>query len=138
MTDSPLSAGKGEDMRKLVTTSLSAAALIFSGLMVGSAIGQDKKADKGATKAVIKVVAENPKVIATETTYAPGAESNTSRAEVRVVRALSGGTLQRTYADGKKETVHWKAGDVKYAPKATFVNKNVGKTEVVLFVTTLK
>jgi hypothetical protein len=55
-----------------------------------------------------------------------------------VTRALTTGTMERTYADGKKETIEWKAGDVKYSPKGTFVNKNVGKTEVVLFVTTLK
>lgn len=56
----------------------------------------------------------------------------------RVTRALSNGTMERVYADGKKEVVHWKAGDVKYFPKETFTNKNVGKDDVVLFVTTLK
>jgi hypothetical protein len=126
-------------MRKLVTTSLSAAALIFSGFIVGSAIGQDKKADKGAPKAVIKVVAENPKVIATETSYAPGAESSTSRAEVRVVRALSGGTLQRTYADGKKEQVVYKTGQVRInEPGPAYTTKNIGKTAVKLYVVRLK
>ena len=29
------------------------------------------------------------------------------------VRALAGGTLQRTYADGKKEKVVYKTGEVK-------------------------
>jgi len=139
MTASPLSAGKGEGMGKLVTTLLSTAALIFSGLMLDSAIAQDKKADKGAPKAVIKVVAENAKVIATETTYAPGAESNTSRAELRVVRALSGGTLQRTYADGKKEKVVYKTGQVRInEPGPTYTTKNVGKTTVRLYVVRLK
>ena len=88
-------------MRKLVTASLSMAVFALSALMADGAIAQDKKADKGAAKVTIKVVAENAKVIATETTYAPGAESNTSRSEIRVVRALAGGTLQRTYADAK-------------------------------------
>ena len=46
--------------------------------------------------------------------------------------------MERAYPDGKKETVEWKAGQVKYFPKETFTNRNVGKTDVVLFVTTLK
>ena len=139
MADSPLSAGQREIMRKLVTASLSAAALVFSGLMAGGAIAQDKKADKGAAKAVIKVIAENAKVASTETTYAPGAESNTSRAEIRVVRALSGGTLQRTYADGKKEQVVYKTGDVRInEPGPAYTTKNVGKTTVKLYVVRLK
>ena len=57
---------------------------------------------------------------------------------VRVTRALTDGTMERTRPDGKKETVQWKAGDVKYSPKDTFLNKNVGKTEVVLYTVTLK
>ena len=82
---------KGRTMRKLVTASVAVAALAFSGFMADGAIAQDKKAGKGAAPPTIKVVAENAKVVATETTYAPGAESNTSRAETRVVRALAGG-----------------------------------------------
>src|SRR5438552_18442496 len=90
-------------MRKLVTATVAVAALVFSGFMAGGAIAQDKKAGKGAAPPTIKVVAENAELVATETTYAPGAESNTSRAETRVVRALAGGTLQRTHDDGQNE-----------------------------------
>src|SRR5947207_15292717 len=92
MAHSPSSAEKkGRTMRKLVTATAAVAALVFSGFMAGGAIAQDKKAGKGAAPPTIKVVAENAKLVATETTYAPGAESNTSRAETRVVRALAGG-----------------------------------------------
>jgi outer membrane lipoprotein-sorting protein len=126
-------------MGKFVIASLGAAALIFSGLMADGAIAQDKKANKGAPKVVIKVIAENAKVTATETTYAPGAESNTSRAEIRVVRALKGGTLQRTYADGKKEQVVYKTGDVRInEPGPAYTTKNIGKSEVKLYVVRLK
>jgi outer membrane lipoprotein-sorting protein len=122
-------------MRKLVTALFSTAALV----MVGSTIAQDKKENKGTPKAVIKVVAENAKVTASETTYAPGAESNTSRAEIRVVRALSGGTLQRTYADGKKEQIVYKTGDVRInEPGPAYTTKNIGKTEIKLYVVRLK
>jgi hypothetical protein len=126
-------------VRKFVTASLSAAALVLSGLMVGGAIAQDKKTVKSPPKAVIKIVAENAKVVATETTYAPGAESSTSRAEIRVVRALSGGTLRRTYADGKTEKVVYKTGDVRINdPGPEYTTKNIGKTEVRLYVVRLK
>jgi len=114
------------------------AALVFSGFMAGGAIAQDKKAGKGAAP-TIKVVAENAKVVVTETTYAPGAESNTSRAEVRVVRALAGGTLQRTYADGKKEDIVYKTGQVRInEPGPAYTAKNIGKTTIKLYVVRLK
>lgn len=130
---------KGRTMRRLVTASVAVAALVFSGFMADGAIAQDKKAAKGAAQPTIKVVAENAKVIATETTYAPGAESNTSRAETRVVRALAGGTLQRTYADGKKEDVVYKTGQVRInEPGPAYTAKNIGKTTIRLYVVRLK
>ena len=122
-------------MTKILAASLAALALAFS----GAAVAQDKKMDKGAAKPVIKVVAENAKVIVTETTYAPGAESSTSRAETRIVRALTGGTLERTYADGKKEKVIYKTGQVRInEPGPAYTAKNVGKTTIKLYVVRLK
>jgi hypothetical protein len=126
-------------MRRLITAGLSAVAFVFSGLMVDGAIAQDKKAAKGAPKPAIKVVAENAKVIVTETTYAPGAESSTSRAETRVVRALAGGTLERTYADGKKEKIVYKTGGVRInEPGPAYTAKNIGKTTIKLYVVRIK
>jgi hypothetical protein len=114
-------------------------ALIAIAALGLSATGPVCAQDKGAPKAVIKLIVENAKVAATETSYAPGAESSTSRAEIRVVRALSGGTLQRTYADGKKEQVVYKTGDVRInEPGPAYTTKNVGKTEVRLYVVRLK
>ena len=92
-------------MRRLVTASLSAAVLVFSGLMAGAALSQDKVS--------IKVLSENDKVRVFEATYAPGAENpSPPSSTTRVVRALTAGTLERRYADGKKETVNWKPGMV--------------------------
>lgn len=139
MAHPPSSADKGEIMKTFVTATLSAAALVFSTFMAGSALAQDKKADKGAPKPAIKVVAENAKVIVTETTYAPGAVSNTSRAETRVVRALAGGTLERTYADGKKEKVVYTTGGVRInEPGPAYTAKNIGKTTIKLYVVRIK
>jgi hypothetical protein len=57
---------------------------------------------------------------------------NASRS-YRVARALKDGTLIRIYADGKKETIEWKTGDVKYfEPSDPFKLRNDGKAEVVV------
>lgn len=125
-------------------------ALAVAALLSAPVIAQDKakpaaapekaKAAAAASKdeQQIKVLVENDKVRATETRYKPGAASGMNERGNRVTRALVNGTMERTYPDGKKETVAWKAGEVKYQTKATFVNKNVGKTEMVLYTVTLK
>jgi hypothetical protein len=42
--------------RYFAVAMMSAAALVLSGLATNAALGQDKKADKGASKATIKVL----------------------------------------------------------------------------------
>lgn len=104
------------------------------------AYAQDKKADKGASKAAMKVLQENDKVRAYETTLAPGAENNAvPSSATRVLRVISGGTIERTYADGKKEKVQYKAGDVRILnPSPAYKAKNVGKSEVKLYIVQVK
>ena len=85
-----------------------------------------------------KVVVENDKVLVTENIYKPGASSGMLPRGPRVVRALSDGTLERTYPDGKKETVTWKTGQVRYSPKETYSQKNTGKTDLNLYSVTIK
>ena len=99
-----------------------------------------KKADgkAAAGKGTTKTILDNEKVVVTEVTYKPGEASDMRERGARVTRALTNGTMERVYPDGKKQTVQWKAGEVKYFPKETFQNRNVGKEDVVLFVTTLK
>ena len=127
-------------MRKLVTASLAVLAFALSGSMVNCAMAQDKKAGKGAPKATMKVVAENAKARAFEVTYAPGAENAAvPSSSVRVVRALKGGTVQRIYADGKKENVVYKTGEVRINESSpAFTTKNIGKSELKLYVVQLK
>src|SRR5437868_14624881 len=125
-------------MTKLVTAAASALALVLAATMV---IAQDKKMDKGATaKATMKVVTENAKVRAYEVTFAPGAENTSVPASsTRVVRALTGGTLERTYSDGKKEKVTYKTGEVRINEVSpAFTTKNIGKSEIKLYVVQVK
>ena len=85
-----------------------------------------------------KVLVENDKVIVTETRYKPGSSSGMLERRARVARALTNGTLEKTFADGRKEKITWKVGQVRYNPTETFDQKNTGKKDVVLYVVTLK
>ena len=58
----------------------------------------------------------------------------------RVTRYLSGGTQERNYADGRKEKVERKTGEVLVAgpDKEAYWVKNVGKTTIQTYTVTLK
>jgi hypothetical protein len=113
-------------------------AFLLTAAIAEPAIAQEKKAakkaEKAAGKASIKNLVSDDKARAYLVTYKPG-EERAVEAGHRVVRALKGGTLERTMADGKKEKVAWKEGEVRINKPAKGYNvKNVGKTEVQLYV----
>ncbi len=121
------------------------AAFMVAGLAAQPGMAQEKakaakaaKAEKG--KATLKQLLDNDKVRVFEVTYKPGDENVSSpSSSFRVVRALKGGTLQRTFADGKIDKSEWKTGEVRIpAPSGQYTAKNVGKTDVVLYVVLLK
>src|SRR3982751_754590 len=96
--------------------------LVLLGGMATSSIAQDKakdakaapteKATKGAP--TTKVLLENDKVRAQEVRYKPGDVNKAVPRTARVVRALTPGTLMRTYADGKNEKIEFKSGQVRF------------------------
>lgn len=100
------------------------------------------KAEKG--KSTMKVLLDNDKVRAFERTYKPGdMNDEVPSSSYRVNRTLKGGTLERTYADGKKEKLELKTGTVRYLEPTKgaggkYTVKNIGNTEVVTFVVVLK
>jgi hypothetical protein len=115
----------------------------------GSVMAQDKGTDTKAASAAkagsatTKVLFENDKVRAQEITYKPGDENTSVPRDARVVRALTAGTLLRTYPDGKTEKAEWKAGEVRFndavsGPSPQYTTKNVGKSELVLYLVILK
>jgi hypothetical protein len=79
---------------------------------------------------------ENEKVRVFELTYKPGVKNeNAASTTIRVVRALQGGTVERTYPDGKKETLVWKTGEVRILePGPAFTNVNVGTSDVQFYI----
>jgi hypothetical protein len=108
--------------------------------MSGSVAAQEKGV---AAKVMTTKVLENDRVLVIENRFAPGAENANVPRNARVVRALTSGTLQRTYPDGKVEKVEWKAGDTQFLPAAgkdapQYVTKNIGNTELVLYLVVLK
>ena len=121
---------------------------MLAGVVANPAFAQEKakdakaapaaKAEKG--KAVVKVLHEDDKVRVTEATLKPGDVGMNVQRGLRVSRALSGGTLLRTYADGKTEKVERKTGSVVVAgpDKQAYFNKNIGKTTVVFYTVNIK
>ena len=126
-------------------------AFVLAGLAASPALAQDKakdakaapaaKAEKG--KSTVKVLFDNEKVRVFERTYKPGdTNEEVPSGNYRVNRTIKGGTLERTYSDGKKEKVEVKDGMVRFLEPskggAKYTVKNIGKTEIVNYVVVLK
>jgi len=95
------------------------------------------KAEKG--KPTVKVLVDNDKVRVQEVAFKPGDEGASFARPYRIVRVLKGGTIQRTYPDGKVEKIVRKSGFVREAgPDAPYKVKNIGKSNVVFYVVQLK
>ena len=113
----------------------------LAGMIAAPAMAQDKaaKAAKGVAK--FATVMENDKVKVLDVQYKPGDENNTVPSSAsRVVYVIKGGTLTRTYADGKTEKVEFKTGDTRFnePSKTTYTVKNTGKSDVHLHIVQLK
>lgn len=108
------------------------ASLIFSAFMLGGGfVGVAQAQEKVETKNLF----ENDKVVVYESRLKPGVEGPSIERPFRVVRALTDGTIQRTYADGKTEIVQWKAGQVEArGPNKAYSAKNIGKSDFVVYV----
>jgi len=87
-----------------------------------------------------KVLHDDDRVRVTETTTKPGERGNSVVRGVRVTRYLQGGTQERTYADGKKEKIERKAGEVVVAgpDKQAYFVTNIGKTTYVTYTVNIK
>ena len=117
-------------------SSAAAAALFLAAPLVAA---QDK-AEKKAPQVSIHQITENDKVKVYEVTYKIGAENKSiASTSMRVVRAIRGGRIERIFADGKKETVDYRPGQVRVnQPGPGYTTKNVGKTVLVLYVVQIK
>jgi hypothetical protein len=116
-------------------------AFLLTATVVTPATAQDKaKAKmekKAAGKVMIKEITKNDKVRVYEAILKPGDEAPSIERPFRVIRTLAAGAIQRTYPDGKKETLKYKAGEVRVQDRATYSAKNVGNTTVHLYIVEL-
>jgi hypothetical protein len=124
--------------------------IMLVGFAASPAMAQDKakdakaapaaKAEKG--KITRKVLIDNDKVLVLENTYRPGDVNTEVLTSYRIQHILQGGTLERTYADGKKEKVELKTGATRVLespkPGQTYSTKNIGKTTIVNLIVSLK
>ena len=70
-----------------------------------------------------------------ESTFKLGDVSPSAKRSLRAVYAIKGGTLERTYEDGKKELIQWKDGEARIISEPRpYSVKNIGKTVVHLYI----
>lgn len=102
------------------------------------AVIAEEQAAKSAT-AARTILAEDDKFQVFEIRQKPGEVNTPSTAGTRVIRALKGGSLLRTYPDGSTEKSNWDTGEVQIqGPGPQYTVKNIGDSEVVLYVVRLK
>lgn len=135
-------------MKHLIRLLASLVVPVFMLAVANPVMAQDKmkdakaapaaKAEKG--KAVQKVLHDDDKVRVTETTFKPGDTGPNVQRGFRVARLLKGGTLERTYADGKTEKLERKTGEVRVLgpDKQAYFQKNIGKTDIVFYTVNIK
>ncbi len=112
------------NVQKAALYSISAAAFIFAVSGTASAQGM-------AGVMTQKTLSENAKLAVFDMVAKPGETSPIQARPMRVVYIISGGTFERTFADGKKEVIEEKAGETKIldVPKP-YALKNIGKTTI--------
>ena len=100
-----------------------------------AAPAEEKMKAEKAKMGTVKVLLENDKVKVYEADIPVGAEAANIARPYRIGRALTNGTIQRIFADGKKETAQWKAGEVKeLGPQTQYIPRNIGKTDFRIYV----
>ena len=107
-----------------------------AGLIASPALAQDKmKLKEVKATNTIKVLHEDDRVRVTETTTKPGEIGPMIVRGKRVTRWLQGGTVERTYNDGRKEKIERKTGEVIVAgpDKEAYSVKNIGQTTIVSY-----
>lgn len=122
--------------------SLLAVAFMVAGVTASPAMAQDQAKDRkvaNAGKESTKVLFDNDKVRVQEVTFKPGDQGPNAARPFRIIRVLKGGTIQRTFPDGRIDHVVYKTGEVKvYEADKPFVPKNISKSDIVLYVVALK
>jgi len=119
---------------KCEAASVFGSAILVMAAMGAPALAEDAPKAKAAHPYTSKVVFENDKMRALESTWKPGEESPSAARGARLVRSIKGGTLTRIYPDGKTEKIVSKDGEVRwYDPTPAYALKNETKSPVTLY-----
>ena len=123
-------------MRRLaaILAGLLVPAFLLIGVIVHPALAQGQAKAKTAAEPVVKVLAENDRVRVQESTYKPGTGQAIRERPLAVLHVLKGGTMLRTFPDGKTETMQFKDGQTMIREAASYGNKNIGKTTLRFYI----
>ena len=82
-----------------------------------------------------EVIAEGSGFVVSISTYRPGDVSPMAKRPIRVIQALTAGSLQRTFEDGTKENIIYKQGETKIiGDEKPYEIKNITNSTVKLYV----
>src|SRR6266404_566901 len=120
--------------------SVMALTLAFSTPVFAESMAMQKGGSvKIAHQRTLTVLAENAKVVVSDVVYHPGDAGAASLKDGLVVYHVSGGTIERTFADGSKKVVTYKAGETAIiSEKRVYSTINIGKTVIHEIVVQLK
>ena len=112
-----------------------ASAVAFTLAMSSTAFaqGMPKGAMSGPSmsQGTTKLIAESEKLEVHDSVYRPGEGAPMDKRDGRVFYFVTGGTLERTFADGSKQVTVRKTGSTTInAEKRPYSLKNIGKTTI--------
>lgn len=86
-----------------------------------------------------KVLVDTTLLVAIETTFEPGKQTSLHTHSAFFVYVLKGGTLKVEYADGKTESLEFKAGDYVFnGPERPHRSTNIGNEPIKMIIVELK
>lgn len=113
-------------------------AMAFS-LASGPVLAQAMSTSMKSSEPTEKTIAENDKLVVIDVVDKPGDVAPSMTREGWVVHWLTGGKIERTYADGSKEVITRKGGETMLiTEKRAYSVKNIGTTSVHLIEIKLK
>jgi hypothetical protein len=122
-----------------LSASVMALTLAFSAAAFAHNTAMEKGGGAAPHQRTLTVLAENEKLQVIDVVYQPGDTGAASSKDGLVVYHLSSGTIERSYADGSKKVVTYKAGQTTIiAEKRPYSTKNIGKTAIHEIVVQLK
>jgi len=125
-------------MKKLTGVLAGLIAFFAAAGVATPAMAQEKMAAQKMEKAhppTVKEVGKNDTFKVLEVTFKPGDEAPSAERPARVERALTNGTIELIYPDGKKVKRDIKVGRVVVLDKTpAYAVKNIGKTTVRLYI----